>query len=76
MTEIIEYKESLKEQWAEFCYASDSAWFWHTREWFEYSRHYLGDAFLGDYSFLISESEKIVAVVPCMLIKGKNGNVL
>lgn len=52
------------------CDSSDDAWFWHTRDWFDYAHAILGPAVMADASFLVIEGEAVLAIAPGMAIAG------
>lgn len=51
-------------EWNEFCLKTDSAWFRHTTYWMKYIMDCREDSNSKNFSFLVRQNKKIVAVVP------------
>jgi hypothetical protein len=63
------YVESMRPAWEAFCRRCPEAWFWHTREWFEYAAALLGERMRADASFvMLDDNGELVAVAPAMVV--------
>ena len=63
----IEYlNENNAEEWNEFVYNSDSAWFRHTTFWLTYSSCCRFDSNTKNFSFLVKQNNLIQACVPLL----------
>lgn len=67
---IVPYTPHYRQAWNALCDKSDDAWFWHTRDWFDYAGAILGPAVMADASFLVTEGEAVLAIAPGMAIAG------
>lgn len=54
-------------QWDDFCLKSDDAWFWHTSKWIEYQFNYKVNLKPESKSFMIMDSNKILAICPLII---------
>ncbi|MDD4611361.1 MAG: GNAT family N-acetyltransferase [Patescibacteria group bacterium] len=59
--------EDKFQDWNNFCLKSNDAWFWHTADWLNYTRHYRLDLKTQDFSFLVYKQDQIMAIVPLTL---------
>lgn len=73
MSIVVPYTAEHREAWDTLCDQSDDAWLWHRRDWFEYASAVAGGAFLADTSFLVEHDGEILAIAPCMAIRGRDG---
>lgn len=63
------WSEEFADDWEKICQSSAEAWFWHTRNWVNYSWHYGHQRVVKDLSFLIFYKDSPVAVCPIFLEK-------
>lgn len=66
--ESVPYSTAHREAWQALCRRSPDAWFWHTRDWCDYTSVYQSTTIAADTSFLIVEGGEPVAVAPCMAL--------
>jgi hypothetical protein len=65
--EIIPYSTSMRGEWNKLCDESPGAWFWHTREWLDYSVAYRPDLQARERSFLVTEGSKVQALMSLLV---------
>jgi len=61
------FTESIRNQWEVFCDSSHDAWFWHTREWADYSKAMIPGSFKEDLSLVLFNSNRLVGILPAFL---------
>lgn len=66
--ERVPYSPAQRETWQQLCRTSPDAWFWHTRDWCDYTAVYQATAIAADTSFLVLDGGQPVAVAPCMAL--------
>ena len=59
--ERVPYSAVQRETWQQLCATSPDAWFWHTRDWCDYTAVYQAAAVAADTSFLVVDCGQPVA---------------
>ncbi len=71
--EVIPFSPGLSEAWGALCGESPDAWFWHTREWLDYSVAYRPDLQARERSLLVVEGSRVHAVAPLLVERHPHG---
>ncbi|MBI3304567.1 MAG: GNAT family N-acetyltransferase [Deltaproteobacteria bacterium] len=58
---------AARETWDHFCSYRSNAWFWHTTDWLQYTLAYRPELQGVSLSFMVTEGDQIVAIVPLFL---------
>ncbi|MFH1662263.1 MAG: GNAT family N-acetyltransferase [Candidatus Falkowbacteria bacterium] len=70
--EIIKLSKNKYKEWDKFCLESDSAWFWHTTKWLNYTLNYRSELETKNLSFFVYKEGNIMAVVLLTIEKNKD----
>src|SRR5215813_5624600 len=73
---IAPYSPAHRPAWDALCDASEDAWFWHARDWFDYAAALTGPGYAGDASFVVEDAGELLAVAPAMAIRNRNDRSL
>jgi hypothetical protein len=65
--EVVFLTDLLKNRWNAFCENQEEGWFWHTTYWMEYCVNSRFETNSENISFLITDKDRIHAIVPLII---------